>query len=179
MQVKKLKLKDCYCFNLKNFRDKRGSFNEIVHQEKYKKFFKKKLIQTNFSCSKKNTFRGIHLQIKKSQGKLLTVISGRIKDIVIDLRKNSPTFGKAESIILSEKKNQQIWIPAGFGHGFLALTNNVKLIYHCDNFYFPQYEKVLSYNDKIFKKIIKIKKNFIVSPKDKKGLTLKDINKLI
>lgn len=179
MQVKKLKLKDCYCFNLKIFWDKRGSFNEIVHQEKYKKFFKKKLVQTNFSYSKKNTFRGIHFQIKKQQGKLLTVISGRIKDIVIDLRKNSPTFGKVESVILSEKKNQQIWIPAGFGHGFLALTNNVKLIYHCDNFYFSQYEKVLSYNDKIFKKIIKIKKNFIVSSKDKKGLTLKDINKLI
>lgn len=178
MEVKRTKLNDCYYFNLKIFLDKRGFFNEIFHQNKYNKLIKKNLVQTNYSFSKKNVFRGMHFQIKKSQGKLLTVISGKIKDIIIDLRKKSSTFGKVDSIILSEKKNQQIWIPPGFGHGFLTLTDNVKIVYQCTDFYYPQYECTLSFKDKKFRKIIK-KKKLIISKKDKNGLKFDDLNELI
>ena len=107
----------------------------------------------------------------------MTVISGKIRDIVIDLRKKSTTYGKVMSVILSEKKNQQIWIPPGFGHGFISLTNKVKIIYQCTNFYFPEYEKVLSYKDNKFKKIINYK-NLIISKKDKQGLTFNELIKL-
>ena len=98
------------------------------------------MFKQTFLFQKKNILRGIHFQIKKPQGKLLTVISGKIKDIIIDLRKKSATFGKVDTIILSEKKNQQIWIPEGFGHGFISLTDNVKIIYQCTEFYYPKYE---------------------------------------
>jgi dTDP-4-dehydrorhamnose 3,5-epimerase len=178
MEVKKTLLSGCYYFNLKAFSDKRGFFNEIFHQNKYNRYIKKKFVQTNYSYSKKNVFRGIHFQIKKPQGKLLTVISGKIKDIVIDLRKKSSTFGKVVCIILSEKKNQQVWIPPGFGHGFLTLTDNVKIVYQCTSFYRPKYERTLSFKDKKFRKIIK-KNNLIISKKDKNGFTFEDLNEVI
>ena len=178
MQVKKIKLNDCYYFNLKIFHDNRGFFNEIMQKKKYKKFVKKKFVQTNFSYSKKNVFRGIHYQIKEPQGKLLTVLSGKIKDIIIDLRKKSSTYGKVASVILSDKKNQQIWIPSGFGHGFLTLTKNVKIIYQCTNYYYPLYEKTLSYKDKKFSRFIS-NKNLIISKKDKNGLSFDDLSKII
>ena len=177
MEIKRTKLNGCYYFNVKIFIDKRGFFSEIFHQNKYNKLIKKNFIQTNYSFSKKNVFRGIHFQIKKPQGKLLTVISGKIKDIVIDLRKKSSTFGKVDNVILSEKKNQQIWIPPGFGHGFLTLTNNVKIVYQCTDFYYPQYECTLSFNDKKFSKIKK-NKNFKISKKDLSGFSFEEVKKL-
>lgn len=178
MEVKRTILSGCYYFNFKAFLDKRGFFNEIFHQSKYSRYIKKKFVQTNYSYSKKNVFRGIHFQIKKPQGKLLTVISGKIKDIVIDLRKKSSTFGKVVCIILSEKKNQQIWIPPGFGHGFLTLTDNVKIVYQCTSFYRSKYERTLSFKDKKFRKVIK-KNNLIISKKDKNGFTFKELNEVI
>jgi len=177
MEANRTKLNGCYYFNIKIFLDKRGFFSEIFHQNKYKKLIKKNLIQTNYSFSKKNVFRGIHFQIKKPQGKLLTIISGKIKDIVIDLRKKSSTFGKIDCVILSEKKNQQIWIPPGFGHGFLTLTDNVKIVYQCTDFYYPQYERTLSFKDKKFRKIKK-KKNLKISKKDLLGLSFEEVKKL-
>ena len=178
MEVKKTKLSGCYYFNINFFLDKRGFFSEIFHQNKYNKLIKKNFIQTNYSFSKKNVFRGIHFQIKKPQGKLLTVISGEIKDVIIDLRKKSKTFGKIDCVMLSEKKNQQIWIPPGFGHGFLTLTNNVKIVYQCTDFYYPQYECTLSLKDKKFRKIKK-KNNLKISKKDLSGLSFEEVKKII
>ncbi|MDB3877213.1 dTDP-4-dehydrorhamnose 3,5-epimerase [Candidatus Pelagibacter ubique] len=178
MIIKNTKLNDCYYFDLKKFLDNRGFFFEISHQSKYKNYIKKKIVQTNFSHSKKNVFRGMHFQVKNPQGKLLTVLSGKIKDIIIDLRKQSSTYGKVDVVNLSEKKNQQIWIPEGFGHGFISLTDKVKIIYQCTDFYYPKYEKTLSYKDPKFKNIIKNIK-FKVSNKDLTGLSFNEVEKII
>lgn len=178
MLIKKTKLNNCYYFDLKKFSDNRGFFCEVAHEKRYKKYIKRKIVQTNFSYSKKNIFRGIHFQIKKPQGKLLTVLSGEIKDIIIDLRKKSSTYGQTDSIVLSEKKNQQIWIPEGFGHGFISLTDKVKIIYQCTDFYYPKYEKTLSYKDSKFKNIIK-NKNLKISKKDLAGLSFNEVKKII
>jgi len=171
-----LSLKLIYPFSI--FKDNRGIYFEVFNKKKWKKVFNQDFVEEDNVISKKNVFRGIHFQIKKPQGKLLTVISGKIKDIVIDLRKKSSTFGKVVCIILSEKKNQQVWIPPGFGHGFLTLTDNVKIVYQCTSFYRPKYERTLSFKDKKFRKIIK-KNNLIISKKDKNGFKFEDLNEVI
>jgi dTDP-4-dehydrorhamnose 3,5-epimerase len=177
MKLFKTGISGCVYFNLKNYQDRRGFFSEIYRNKEYKRYIKQRFIQENYSSSKKNVFRGIHFQTKKPQGKLLTVLSGKIKDIIIDLRKKSPTFGKTISVNLSYNKFQQIWIPAGLGHGFFTLSNNTKIIYQCTEYYDPKNEKTLSYLDP---KIIKFlpKSKYIISKKDSKGLLFNDLLKL-
>jgi len=157
------------------YTDKRGIFYETFHQKKYSKMLKNyKFIQDNFSKSKKNVLRGMHFQSKNSQGKLVFVIKGKIFDVIVDLRKNSRTFGKWKSIILSEQNKLQLWVPPGFAHGFLALSKDVNLIYKCTSLYNPKHDQTLIWNDKEININWPIKRP-ILSEKDKNGETLKCI----
>ena len=124
--INKTKFKDLFIFKNKSFKDKRGYFKELIKEKQ----IKKKLPFTVMSYSKKNVIRGLHIQTKNSQGKLISVLKGKIYDVALDLRKNSKTFGKVFSCILSEKNSQSIYIPPGFAHGFCGLEKENYIIYN-------------------------------------------------
>jgi len=172
---KKTKLKDLFVIKNKSFKDKRGFFKEILREKEIKKKFPFLVM----SYSKKNVIRGLHLQNKKSQGKFVSVIKGRIYDLVLDLRKNSNTYGKYFSIILSEKNSKSLYIPPGFAHGFCALDKENYIIYNCTNYRHKKSEIGIQYNDNQLN--IKWPTNKpIVSDKDKKNLSfLEYTNKYI
>lgn len=130
------------------FRDDRGFFFETFNlagmiglglPEDWK--------QDNFSLSKKNVIRGLHYQIDQPQGKLVRVVTGAARDVIVDLRKSSPTFGKHATVELSGDESRMVWIPAGFGHGFAALTETVALSYKVTDYYSPKSERCVLWND--------------------------------
>ena len=171
MKLYKTKFKDLIIFKSKNFKDSRGLLREITLE----KYLKKKLIFTLVSKSKKNVLRGLHLQTKKIQGKYVSVLKGKILDVVVDCRKKSKTFGKHYKIILSDKNATSIYIPPGFAHGFLALDKENIVLYACTNYRNKDSEASLSWNDKD----LKIKwpiKNPILSKKDSKNNPFKKFN---
>jgi dTDP-4-dehydrorhamnose 3,5-epimerase len=154
----------------KNYRDSRGFFKEDFK----KKFFKdKNFVFGCTSTSKKNVLRGLHLQTKFPQGKYVSVLKGAILDVVVDLRKNSKTFGKHFKIILSDNNSRSIFIPAGFAHGFLSLKKENIVYYYCTNYRSAPHEVGLLWNDKDLKiKWPSIKPK--ISKKDRKNLKLSE-----
>ena len=170
MKIKSTKFKDLKIIKSPVHIDRRGFFRETF---KKKFFFKKKFIFTCVSSSKKNVLRGLHLQKKNSQAKLITVLSGKIFDVCVDCRKKSKTFGKHFSINMSENNNTSLLIPAGFAHGFYTLSNDVILHYKCSNYRHKDSETGILWNDKT----LKIKwpnKKPIVSDKDQKNITFEE-----
>ena len=170
--IVKTKFKDLFIFKNKSFKDKRGHFKELVKE----KVIKKKLPFTVMSYSKKNVIRGLHIQTKKSQGKFISVLKGKIYDVALDLRKNSKTFGKYFSIILSEKNSKSLYIPEGFAHGFCGLDKENYIIYSCTKYRDAASERSIKYNDKN----LKIKwptKRPIVSKKDKNAMSFVEFKK--
>ena len=147
--------------------DSRGYFREVFRN----KFFKnKKLIFWSVSKSRKRVLRGLHIQEKFKQAKFISVIKGKIYDVVIDLRKGSKTYGKYYSIILSSKNNTSLFVPAGFAHGFCGLQKENIVLYGFTNYRSKKYEIGILWNDKKLKIKWPIKKP-IVSNKDKKNIT--------
>jgi len=169
--IKKIKtpLKGLYIFQGKKFSDNRGFLREVFH----KKQIKKNLIFSIVTKSKKNTLRGLHLQKRKTQDKFITVIKGEILDVVVDLRKNSSTFGKHFKIFLSEQNCKFLFIPKGFAHGFLAKKKENIVLYSCSNYRYPKGERSIRYDDKDIKIKWGIKKP-ILSVKDKNALSLRE-----
>ncbi len=165
MKLIKTELKDLLILQSNIFKDNRGFFKEV---EK-KKILKEKFIFDCFSFSKKNTLRGLHLQRKKSQTKLLTVVQGKILDVVVDLRKKSKTYGKHFSIEISQSSNFSLLIPGGFAHGFLCLTKFCAVYYKCTNYRDKKSETTIKWNDKNLNIKWPIKKP-ILSKKDKEGI---------
>ena len=143
MRIKKTKFKGLVVLNGLKHQDQRGYLRELVIEKLIKKKFKFQIT----SLSKKNVLRGLHFQIKKPQGKLISVIKGEIFDVAVDLRKNSKTFGKHFSIKLSEKNCTSVFIPAGFAHGFLSLKKENIVCYSCTEYRAQNYERSLRYND--------------------------------
>ena len=171
MKLKNTKIKNGpKIIKSKIFKDSRGFLRET-----YKKIILK---NENFpfdimSFSKKNVLRGLHLQIKKPQSKIITVTYGKILDVAVDLRKNSRTFGQHVSIIISHTDDFSFFIPEGFAHGFLCLSKICTVNYKCSNYRDANSEKTLMWNDENLKIKWPIKKP-ILSTKDRNGLTLKD-----
>ena len=159
----------------KNHKDSRGLFKEDFK----KKFFKnKKFVFGCTSTSKKNVVRGLHLQTKFSQEKYVSILKGSILDVVVDLRKNSKTFGKHFKIILSDNNAKSLFIPGGFAHGFIGLKKENIIYYYCTNYRSAKHEIGILWNDKN----LNIKwpiKNPIVSKKDKKNLKFSEFKKLL
>ena len=175
MKIYKTKIKGLILIKTSKYFDSRGNFFEAFNQNIYSKVgIKNKFVQDNFSVSKKNVLRGLHYQKNKPQGKLVSVLKGEILDIAVDIRKNSNTFGKYQSFILSDKNFKQIWIPKNFAHGFLSLTSNTIVNYKCTDFYDPKDQNTIIWNDKDLKIRWPVK-NPIISKKDKDGIFFKDL----
>ena len=153
----------------KKHHDKRGYFQELLKEKQINKKFPFIVM----SYSKKNVLRGLHIQTNKSQGKYISVLKGKIFDIVVDLRKKSKSFGKCYKNILSEKNSRSLYIPPGFAHGFVGIDNNNYVIYSCTNYRDKNSEVGIIYNDPILK-IKWPKRNFIISSKDKQNISFKE-----
>jgi dTDP-4-dehydrorhamnose 3,5-epimerase len=152
------------------FKDDRGYFFESFNEKTYKEILGNvRFVQDNISESKKNVLRGLHFQTPpRPQGKLVSVLRGKVLDVAVDLRKGSSTYGKHQIIELSANDHYQFWIPPGFAHGFLALEENTVFSYKCTDFYSPENEKTLLWNDESLAIDWKLDKP-IISEKDKIG----------
>lgn len=166
MRLIKTKIKNLLIVKTNIYKDHRGFFKEIEKS----KILKKKFIFDCVSFSKKNTLRGLHLQKKNSQAKLITVVHGNILDVVVDLRKNSETYGKYFSIKMSHKSDFSLFIPEGFAHGFMCLSKTCTVYYKCTNYRHQKSEITLKWNDKDLKIKWPTKKP-ILSQKDKNGMS--------
>jgi dTDP-4-dehydrorhamnose 3,5-epimerase len=149
VNVIKTKLKDCVIIEPKVFGDERGFFLETFQAERYFEHVGIKLpfVQDNHSRSSKDVLRGLHFQKTKPQGKLVRVVKGEVFDVAVDLRKGSPTFGEWEAIILSEENKTQFWVPPGFAHGFVVLSDTADFEYKCTEYYDPSDEGSIIWND--------------------------------
>jgi dTDP-4-dehydrorhamnose 3,5-epimerase len=173
MKIIKTKFKELFIYESKNFIDNRGYFRELTIE----KIIKKKLVFTVVSKSKKNVLRGLHMQKNNMQGKYLSVVKGKILDVVVDCRKNSKTFGKNYKIILSQKNSKSIYIPAGFLHGFLGLEDENIVVYGCTKYRDKDSEIGVMWNDPNLGISWPIKKP-ITSIKDKQNISYKEFLKL-
>ena len=165
MKIIKTNIKDLILLETNVYKDKRGFFKEVEKN----KILKKKFVFDCFSYSKKNTLRGLHLQTKKSQAKIITVVQGKILDVVVDLRKKSKTFGKFFSIEISQDSNFSLFIPENFAHGFLCLSKNCAVYYKCTNYRDKKSETTIKWNDKSLNIKWPISKP-ILSKKDSAGI---------
>ena len=177
MKVKKLELPGLFIFEPNIFYDKRGFLHETYNEDLHLKLTKSKIVQVIHSHSKKDTLRGIHFQYPHLQGKLVSVIQGKIFDVTVDIRKNSPTFGKWCGVFLDSKKKKQLWIPKDFGHGYLVISKTVDIIYKCTQKYYPDNQKRIIWNDPSIKIKWPIEKP-ILSKKDSSAATLKENKQL-
>ena len=167
MKIKNVNITGLKIIETKMFFDNRGFLKEVFRENLIKKHFKFDVM----SSSKKNVIRGLHIQIKKPQAKLITVVSGKIMDVAVDLRKNSKTFGKYYSLIISDKSEYSFYIPEGFAHGFLCLSDKCIVHYKCSEYRHKESETTLDWRDQEVKIKWPIKKP-ILSKKDKIGKNL-------
>ena len=164
--------KDVIVLSRNTFIDKRGEFFEIYRE----KDLTEKFIQDNISISKKNTLRGLHFQYNPPQGKLVSVIKGSVIDIILDIRKDSKTYGKVFTILLSEKNKKQIWIPAGYAHGFLSLDDDTILFYKCTEYWSKIGEGCICPIDPHINLDVDLS-NIIISSKDRNAQSLLEYGK--
>ena len=172
MKIVKTKFKDLFIYKKDTYKDNRGYFRELFIEKNFKNKFPFDIM----SLSKKNVLRGLHLQMINPQGKLLTVIRGKMLDVAVDCRKKSKTYGKHFSIILSDKDNTSLFVPKGFAHGFCSLEDNTILHYKCTKYRSAKSEVGILWNDPE----LKIKwptKKVIVSTKDKNNLSFLEFEK--
>lgn len=152
----------------KVFGDDRGFFYESFNQQQFLDAtgVKANFVQDNHSLSQKNVLRGLHYQIQQPQGKLVRVVSGEVFDVAVDIRRSSPNFGKWAGFILNEKNKLSAWVPAGFAHGFLVLSDTAEFLYKTTDYYAPQYERAILWNDKDIGIDWPLSENAILSAKD-------------
>ncbi len=131
------------------FGDDRGFFYESYNERKWQELtgIQTRFVQDNHSRSSKNVLRGIHYQIQQPQGKLVRVVIGEVFDVAVDLRQSSPTFGQWVGEHLSAENKKSLWVPEGFGHGFLVLSEVAEFLYRTTDFYAPEYERCIAWND--------------------------------
>ena len=149
MNVVKTKLHDCVIIEPKVFGDERGFFLETFQAERYaaQAGITLPFLQDNHSRSSKGVLRGLHFQINKPQGKLVRVVKGKVYDVAVDIREGSATFGQWEAVILSEENKIQFWVPPGFAHGFVVLSETADFEYKCTDYYDPSDEGSILWND--------------------------------
>ena len=178
MEITKTYLEGLLVIKPDVFADERGYFFESFNSQKFEgNNIETNFVQDNISKSYKGTVRGLHYQVgDKAQGKLCHVLSGKVLDVAVDLRLNSPTFGKHFAIELSEENHLQLWIPVGFAHGFSVLSDIVIFQYKCTNFYSKENERSILYNDPVLNIDWKVT-NPIVSAKDIKAKQFQESEK--
>ncbi len=156
------------------FRDDRGFFVEDYNQARLAEVasIADRFVQDNHSGSNHNVLRGLHYQLKQPQGKLVRVIHGHVFDVAVDIRRGSPTFGKWVGATLSAETMRMVWIPRGFAHGFLVLSKFAEVVYKATDFYAPQHERCIAWNDPTIGIGWPLTVDPILSPKDRAGVTL-------
>ena len=162
----------------KVFGDERGFFLETYSEERYNKLLDLDLhfVQDNHSRSTKGVLRGLHFQRNNPQGKLVRVVRGVVFDVAVDIRQDSPTFGQYASVVLSEENKKQFWVPEGFAHGFLVLSDSADFEYKCTNYYDPNSEGCLLWNDPVLGIEWPLQDLApLLSEKDKQGKLLEDL----
>lgn len=149
MKVIQTAIPDLLILEPKVFGDARGFFMESFNARSFQEAtgLNVDFVQDNHSRSAKGVLRGLHYQIQQAQGKLVRVVRGSVFDVAVDLRKGSPTFGKWEGVELSEENNRQFWIPPGFAHGFLVTSESADFLYKTTDYYAPEHERSLAWND--------------------------------
>jgi len=144
----KTDLQDVFLIEPRVFGDDRGFFMETYNQKAFEEYgLKLNFVQDNHSKSGKNVLRGLHFQKQHPQGKLIRVVSGNVLDVAVDLRKSSPTYQKWAKFELSEENKKMLWVPKGFAHGFLTLSDDVEFLYKCTDLYYPEDEGGIIWND--------------------------------
>lgn len=148
MKITELSLPGLLLIETKRFGDPRGYFVETWNKARYEKAgISKSFVQDNLSFSKKGVLRGLHFQQQQAQAKLVTVLQGEVFDVAVDIRVGSPTFGQWEAVTLSGDNHYQLYIPEGLAHGFCITSEEALFAYKCTDFYHPQSEKTLLWND--------------------------------
>jgi dTDP-4-dehydrorhamnose 3,5-epimerase len=174
MKATALSIPDVILLEPDVFGDDRGFFFESFNESVFGDIIGKrtKFVQDNHSGSVKNVLRGLHYQIKQPQGKLVRVIVGEVFDVAVDVRKQSPTFGRWVGEALTAENRKQLWIPEGFAHGFLVLSESAEFLYKTTDYYAPDYERCIAWNDSILNIDWPISDKPSLSAKDSKGLSL-------
>lgn len=174
MKVTPTKIPDVLLIEPQVFSDDRGFFFESFNQRKFEEAIGRSVqfVQDNHSQSKRGVLRGLHYQIRHPQGKLVRVVAGEVFDVAVDIRKSSPTFGHWVGCTLSAENKRQLWIPAGFAHGFMALSDSVEFLYKTTDYWSPQFERCIAWNDADIGIEWPCSTPPIISPKDACGTTL-------
>lgn len=175
----KTKIKDLYIIEPKCFGDDRGYFMETYSEKAFNEAgLTMKFVQDNESRSKKGVLRGLHFQTKHTQGKLVRVTNGEVYDVAVDLRKGSPTYGEWEGILLTAENKKQFYVPEGFAHGFLVVSDYATFNYKCTDFYAPEYDGGVLWNDPEIGIEWPLNgiEELLLSEKDTKQKTLKELD---
>lgn len=141
-------IKDVLVLEPQVFEDERGSFMEIFQRDKYSVVgITSPFVQDNLSFSRQGVLRGLHYQVRQSQGKLVQVLQGGVFDVAVDIRRSSPTFGHWVGVTLNEESKRQLWVPPGFAHGFYVLSERAVVLYKVTDFYASEWERTIIWND--------------------------------
>ena len=176
MKVVPTEIPDVLIIEPKIFGDERGFFYESYSHTKFMEAtgLDLEFVQDNHSRSARNVLRGLHYQIQQTQGKLVRVVKGEVLDVAVDIRKSSPTFGKWVSCILSGENKRQFWVPPQFAHGFIVLSESADFLYKTTDYYAPEHERCIVWDDPDLAIDWEITDSPIVSTKDKEGALLKE-----
>ena len=148
MQFTPLEIRDVVLVTPRVFEDERGFFMESFREDRFiAAGITARFVQDNHSASSRGVLRGLHYQVQQAQGKLLRCVAGEIFDVAVDLRRSSPTFGRWVSAVLSAQNKQMLWVPPGFAHGFYVMSERAELLYKASDYYAPQHERSLLWND--------------------------------
>jgi len=175
MKATRLAIPDVVLIEPKVFGDDRGFFFESFTQNRFEEAIGRKVefVQDNHSKSQKNVLRGLHYQLPPyAQGKLVRVTQGEVFDVAVDIRKNSSTFGKWVGALLSAENKKQMWIPEGFAHGFVTLSDTAEFLYKTTNYYTPEYERCVIWNDPALCINWHLPGEPLLSGKDQRGIPL-------
>lgn len=177
MKATPLAIGDVILLEPRCFSDSRGFFFESYNQRTFEQAIGRpvQFVQDNHSSSTKGVLRGLHFQIQQPQGKLVRVLAGEVFDVAVDLRQDSPTFGQWVGALLSAQNRQQIWIPEGFAHGFMVLSEHAEVLYKATDFYAPQHERCLLWSDLEIAVDWPLKTEPLLSEKDRAGKRLREL----
>lgn len=174
MKVIETHIRDVKIIEPRVFRDERGFFLESYNAKKLAATagIHEHFVQDNHSRSTKNVLRGLHYQIQQAQGKLVRVISGEVFDVAVDIRRSSPTFGQWVGVLLTGDNFRQLWVPAGFAHGFLVVSDEAEFLYKTTDFYAPEHERCIRWDDPAIGIDWPLTGEAILSAKDREGVLL-------
>lgn len=176
MNVIPTKIPEVLVFEPKVFGDDRGFFFESFNKQSFEKAtgIKTEFVQDNHSRSSKGVLRGLHYQIKQPQGKLVRVTHGEVVDVAVDLRKSSSTFGHWVAVNISAENKRQLWVPQGFAHGFVVLSDTAEFLYKTTDYYAPEFERCIRWNDDALSIDWQYRGELLVSEKDANGCSFNE-----